>query len=223
MAHSRVVFKGNVSHIYSTNPAMLERNANNIAHILQQEITRWPSDEGLNETFAYFWNKEFLKFEQFTHTSDDVILTHSDLYNLIYMTARNPLYSFYLNKYEISTALIGIEIARTFISKLLSTCIGGITYNENPNGIPFYNRVEQLQTLQGLPYADWPDQIKVVTNSFAGPYFWKLEHYSFGLLSNLPKDINGNVISMNEALIKTVPRPTEIELLLSYFDSLGKY
>ena len=154
------------------------------------------------------------RMEKFTAPDpSNVILTYSDAYNMVYITARRPLSVFYIHKSAVQVILCGVEVVQTFLSGLIRLTIGGMTYEKNSYGIPFYNRFGEFKSAAGVPYKDWPDYIKIVTNSFAAPFLWKVESMSKGIITeNLAKDSKGGDISLEQSLL--VDGPTEFDLFL---------
>ena len=52
------------------------------------------------------------------------------------------------------------------VSPLISVCVGGIVYDETwYYGFPI---ITNMRTVDGVPYDEWPDLVKVVANSVVG-------------------------------------------------------
>ena len=84
-------------------------------------------------------------------------------------------------------------------------------------GVPI---ITNLQTVNNVPYEELPPMIRVLTNSFSAPYFWKMDKFSYGLLDNPAKDKEGNQIDLNQAMVPNSPK--ELDLFLNYLEKLDE-
>ena len=166
---------------------------------------------------ATFWNREFFEIDEITHNLEDVDITYEDAYNLIFFPALKDQYAIYMKKEELYYVLQGAFIIANLISPLLYIDAGGITYKETHYlGVPV---ITDLKTVDGVPYEDWPDMVKVLANSISAPYLWKIEKFSKGLFHNFPKDKNGNLVRMADCLVPDSPK--ELGLFLNYLERLN--
>ena len=114
--------------------------------------------------------------------------------------------------------ILGMFILNTLVSPLMEVKVGGILYSETRYlGVPI---ITNLRTVNEVPYKEMPPLVKVLTNSFSAPYFWKMNTFSYGILENPTRDKNGNHIDLHEALVPNSPK--ELDLFLNYLQKLNE-
>ena len=114
--------------------------------------------------------------------------------------------------------ILGMFILNTLVSPLMEVKVGGILYSETRYlGVPI---ITNLRTVNEVYYKEMPPLVKVLTNSFSAPYFWKMDEFSYGFLKNLAKDKDGNHIDLKDALVPN--SPTELDLYLNYLKTLDE-
>ena len=148
----------------------------------------------------------------------DVIITYDDAYSLIYITASRDVCTFYVKKEEIFYILQGMFILNNLVSPLLTVSPGGILYNETRYlGIPI---ITDIRTVNDVPYKEWPPLVRVMTNTFSAPYFWKIKQFSYGLLENPPRDKDGNPMNNPDDVVVSSSLK-ELDLFLNYLHNLN--
>lgn len=208
-----IVFKGNLQSLISHSNSRIN-NAQSFAAMLRDQLNSWEAANNPqpDPVTVIFWTEEFFEMDQLTHDLSDVTLTFDDAYNLIFFSGQKDLYTFYVSKLYIYLTLQFSFVLRVTVSPLLKPTTGGIVYKESSYfGMPV---ITDLETVEGVPYKEWPDMVRVVANSIVAPYFWKMAKYSGGLLDNLPNDKDGKPVSMADTL--AVDYPPELELFLNY-------
>ena len=125
---------------------------------------------------------------------------------------------FYVTKEELYYIIQGMFIMNALVSPLMEVSAGGILYNEkNYLGVPI---ITDLRTVNEVPYKKLPPNVRVLTNSFSAPYFWKMDKFSFGFMDNPAKDKDGNHIGLDDALVPN--SPNELDLFLNYLQKLNE-
>ena len=206
-----VVFKGDLSSLYKDGESQ-EANAHRYATMVVEELNAWQQSNDIIEDpiTVKFWNKEFYEVDYFTQPSTDVTLTYEDAYNLIFFTATKDLYTFYMKKRDVYMTLQSTFVITKLFSPLMTVLAGGLLYDERMVlGVPL---VTNLRTVEGLPYEEWPDLVRVLANSIVVQFMYKVEEMSYGILSNFPVDRDGSPIGMEETLLRDGPK--ELDLFL---------
>ena len=215
----QILFHGNLTQLLQPSISR-EANAWMFAHMLVDEFNKWDqkNNPGSDTVTLTFWTKNFLGYEQLNHDFSDVIITFDDAYSLIYITASRELYTFYVTKEELYCIIQGMFIMNALVSPLMEVSAGGILYNEkNYLGVPI---ITDLRTVNEVPYEKLPPNVRVLTNSFSAPYFWKMDKFSFGFMDNPAKDKDGNHIDLDDALVPN--SPNELDLFLNYLQKLNE-
>ena len=205
----RVVFRGNLMKLFNPSWSRQDMSTEFATMLLQQYNKRKSPDE---QAMLFLWNKEFLKTDFLTHHPEDVILTHGDAYNLIFFSGTKDTYTFYMNKHDVYKILQGTFLMTALVSPLITLTAGGLSYHQSWVGpVPI---ISNISTWDGIPYAEWPERVKVVANSISAPYFWKIDTMTRGVFSNFATDHHGNALSLEDA--RASDDPNEMELFLSY-------
>ena len=220
MDPDEILFHGNLTKLLEPSISR-EDNAWIFAHMLVDEFNKWEqkNNPGSDLVTLTFWHRDFLGYDLIVdHDFSDVIITFDDAYSLIYVTASRELYTFYVRKEELFYILQGMFILEALVSPLMVITPGGILYTETTYlGIPI---IANLRTVNEISYEELPPIVRVLTNSFSAPYFWKMNTFSYGILENPTRDKNGNHIDLHEALVPNSPK--ELDLFLNYLQKLNE-
>jgi 2',3'-cyclic-nucleotide 2'-phosphodiesterase (5'-nucleotidase family) len=145
--------------------------------------------------------------------------TQSDLFNIFsigFDDNQKPgvdIVAFYLTPKEIRTLLNFLELYSKFSGTFSPVMSDSIGYDIRWWGIPFLNRVTNLK-LHGVDLDKHSGLIKVATNSFVAKSIDTIHKISYGLVSVVPKDENGNPTSRYQIY------PKEYEMLIGHLKRL---
>jgi len=107
----------------------------------------------------------------------------------------SPVVSLYLTNFEVRKIISFLELYSKFNPIFTPIFSDNIKYEVRSWGIPFVNRIKNL-TMNGIPFENWPNLIRVGTNSYVGGYLDKVGSMSFGLIKFTAKDKKGRPVKI---------------------------
>ena len=136
----------------------------------------------------------------------------------MFITATREVCTFYVRKEEIFSLIQGMFLLNTLVSPLLAVSPGGILYSQVWFfGMPLITNMRTVN--EEVPYKQWPSLVRVMTNTFSAPFFWKIKQFSYGLLNNPPRNKEGNPINVSDVCLPSSPK--ELDLFINYLQNLN--
>lgn len=127
----------------------------------------------------------------------------------------SPIVTFYLSKHDVKKLISFLELYSKFSPLFTPLYADNISFSVRSWGIPFLNRITNLK-MNGKSFEQWPEYLKVGTNSYVGAYLDKIGSMSFGLLKFTTRNIKG--LPVKDI---TVTNLREFLLLSSKLEELG--
>jgi len=190
-----------------------------IAECLRRQLNRWlsrtsPSSLSISSYVdVYMTSPEFLRSDLPPVRNGTVTLHFNDVYKMLPLSRGQPICIMKLSKYTLLQLVELCEMMRVFVSPLYSMALAGISFDTRAVGVPFVNRIHNVQFLNGTKFLDWPEYITVATSAYLGKYLDKAKAYSFGWIDGSPRDGGGTVVDITSAYTTA---PFEYQLLAEF-------
>ena len=154
---------------------------------------------------VYFTELSLIREDWLTVQGRSTPLQMSDLFRLLPVgfgpafTPGSPIVGFYVTAQELSGLMEVIELQRLLGRRGALVYSDTLSYRVRSWGIPFVNRVADLQ-LHGKPLSQAPPLIHVATTAYVAAFIPRLGQLTHGLASVQMKDRQGRPISEPQAL-----------------------
>ena len=177
---------------------------NMICSEILQGLHSWQLSEGREPTAVYMSNLSLIR-AGIQGEAEGVPYLFSDVFKILPLgfdkdlNPGSPVVHFYLSKSDLRKLINFSEFYHMVRPHYFPSWSNSLTYRVRGWGIPFINRVHDLQ-LKGKVYGSWPEIISVATSSYFASFIPKVKNISYGLVNIRFRDRDGNVIAKPEVL-----------------------
>jgi predicted MPP superfamily phosphohydrolase len=167
-AYEQVVFRGRDGHVFNSSHSYIQ-HALTVSNLLLSQVNLHLRSSGIPEADVYLTCPTCVRSKAHS-LNGEVVLQYSDIYRMLSISTQCDMVVFHMRKEDLWMVLNFVVILERVFSEVFVLTVGGVQYDVPAWGIPFVNYFSNLRLVRqdgsSLPYAEWPDLIRVATSTY---------------------------------------------------------